>query len=83
MFTIQAALCGQSSPDYKVGRNETVLLIKITVLENEGESSKAMFYENSLVLFTLESKKPSKLKGGKPSTWFLPTSKDLFPVIVY
>lgn len=43
-----------------------MLQVKNTVLENEWESSKAMFYENSLVLLTLESKKPSKLKEGKP-----------------
>lgn len=66
MFTISEVLRRQSSSDYKVGRNDTVLQIRIRILENEGESSKAMFCENSLVLFTLEFKKPSKLKGGKP-----------------
>lgn len=44
----------QSSPDYKEGRNDTVLQIRITITENEGESIKAVFCENSLVLFTLE-----------------------------
>lgn len=71
-----------SSADYKVGRNDTVLQIRITILENEGESSKAMFCEISLVLFTLDSKNPLNGKEN-PLLNFLSTSKDLFPVILY
>ena len=76
-------LLRQSSPDYKVGRNDIVLKIRITIIENEGESSQVMFCENSLVLFTLESKKPFKLKGGKTFTCFLSIGKDILSVIIH
>lgn len=61
-------LCRQSSPYYKVERNDIVLQIRIVIIENEGESRKAVFCENSLELFMLDSKKCSKLKGGQTFT---------------
>lgn len=82
MFTNGTVLHRPSSPDDKVGRNDTVLQIRIMIIENEGESSKAMFCESSLMLFTMESKKPLRLKGGKTFTQFSSIRKDFFPVIM-
>lgn len=55
LFTNWTVLHGLSSPDYREEEMVTVWQIRITIIENEGKVTN-LFYENSVVLFTLDKK---------------------------